>query len=83
MANHKSAKKRARQAIKLRIHNRYYKKTARTAIRNLQEMTDKAEAEAFLPKVVSKIDKLVKRNVWHKNKGANLKSKLMKHIASL
>ncbi|NBC24541.1 MAG: 30S ribosomal protein S20 [Bacteroidetes bacterium] len=83
MANHKSAKKRARQAIKLRTHNRYYKKTARTAIRNLQEMTNKADAEAFLPKVVSKIDKLVKRNVWHKNKGANLKSKLMKHIASL
>ncbi len=83
MANHKSAKKRARQAIKLRTHNRYYKKTARTAIRNLQEMTNKADAEAFLPKVVSKIDKLVKRNVWHKNKGANIKSKLMKHIASL
>ena len=83
MANHKSAKKRARQAIKLRTHNRYYKKSARTAIRNLQEMTDKTEAQNFLPKVVSKIDRLAKRNVWHKNKAANLKSKLMRHVASL
>ncbi len=83
MANHKSAKKRARQAIKLRTHNRYYKKAARTAMRNLQEMTDKTEAETFLPKVISRIDRLAKRNVWHKNKAANLKSKLMKHVNSL
>jgi small subunit ribosomal protein S20 len=46
-------------------------------------MTDHEEAAAFLPKVVSKIDKLAKANTWHRNKANNLKSKLSKHVASL
>lgn len=83
MANHKSAKKRARQDAKKRLHNRYYKKSTRTAIQNLREITDRSKAEAFYPKVVSMIDRLVKRNLWHKNKAANLKGKLAKHIAQL
>ncbi len=83
MANHKSAKKRIRQIQKRRLHNRYYKKSTRTMIKTLRSITDKEEAEKFLPKVVSKIDRLAKRNIWHKNKAANLKSKLMKHVASL
>lgn len=83
MANHQSAKKRVRQTEKLREANRYYKKSTRTAIRKLRDMQDHKEASTFLPKVVSMIDKLVRRNTWHKNKAANLKSKLTRHVASL
>ncbi len=83
MAHHKSSKKRIRQDAKKRLRNRYYKKTTRTAIKNLREMTDKDEAEKFLAKVVSMIDRLAKKNNIHKNKAANLKSKLTKHVASL
>ncbi|MEM1322504.1 MAG: 30S ribosomal protein S20 [Bacteroidota bacterium] len=83
MAHHKSAKKRIRQDAKKRVHNRYYKKSARTAIKKLRSMTDKKEAEGFLPKVVSMIDRLAKRNVWHKNKAGNLKSKLTRHVGGL
>jgi small subunit ribosomal protein S20 len=83
MANHKSAKKRVRQIAKRRTHNRYYKQATRTAIRNLRTIEDKNEAEQFLPKVVSMIDRLAKRNIWHKNKASNLKSKLAKHVAAL
>jgi small subunit ribosomal protein S20 len=83
MANHKSALKRVRQDAKKRLHNRYYKKSARTSIKNLREMTEKKDAETFLPKVISMIDKLAKHNNIHKNKAANLKSKLTKHVASL
>jgi len=83
MANHKSAKKRARQDAKKRIENRYYKKTTRSAIKKLREMTDSAEAVKFLPKVVSMIDKIARRGTWHKNKAANLKSKLTKFVASI
>ena len=83
MAHHKSAKKRIRQTEKLREANRYYKKSARTAIRKLREMTDHKEATEFLPKVVSMIDKLARRNTWHKNKAANLKSSLTRHVAGL
>lgn len=83
MAHHKSAKKRMRQDEKKRLHNRYYKKTARTAIRKLRDMTDKAEAEKFLPKVISMIDKLGKKHTWHPNKASNLKSKLTRFVNSL
>ncbi len=83
MANHKSAKKRARQDAKKRIYNRYYKKSTRTAIKNLREMEEKDKAVAFLPKVISMVDRLVKKNLWHKNKGANLKSKLTKMVNAL
>ena len=83
MANHKSSKKRMRQDAVKRVRNRYYKKTARTSIQKLREMTDKAEAEKFLGKVISMIDKLAKKNTWHRKKASNLKSKLTKHVNSL
>ncbi|GAB4263336.1 MAG: 30S ribosomal protein S20 [Saprospiraceae bacterium] len=83
MAHHKSSKKRIRQDAKKRIHNRFYKKTTRTAIKKLREMTDAADAESFLPKVISMIDRLAKKNTWHPNKAANLKGKLMKHVNQL
>ena len=83
MAHHKSAKKRIRQDAKKRLRNRFNKKTTRTAIKTLREITDKAAAEKFFPKVASLIDKLAKKNTWHPNKAANLKGKLAKHVASL
>ena len=83
MAHHLSAKKRIRQDAKKRLHNRYYKKSARTAIKKLREMEDPAEAKKFLPKVVSMIDRLAKKNTWHKNKSSNLKGKLAKFVNGL
>lgn len=83
MAHHKSAKKRIRQDEKKRLHNRYYKKSARTAIVKLRGITEKSDAESYLPKVLAMIDKLAKRGTWHKNKASNLKSKLTKHVNSL
>lgn len=83
MAHHKSSKKRIRQDEKKRDRNRFKKKTTRTAIKTLREISDKAEAEKFLPKVVSLIDKLAKKNTWHPNKAANLKGKLTRHVANL
>ncbi len=80
MANHQSAKKRIRQSEKRRLHNKYYAKTTRNAIKVLRETSDKKEAEEMLPKVTSMLDKLAKKNIIHKNKAANLKSKLMKHV---
>lgn len=83
MAHHKSAKKRIRQDAKKRLHNRYYKKSTRTAIRTLRATEDKTEAETMLPKLFSMIDRLAKRNLFHPNKAANLKSGLTKHVKSL
>ncbi|MCK4678735.1 MAG: 30S ribosomal protein S20 [Bacteroidales bacterium] len=83
MANHISALKRIRQSNKRRIHNRYYAKTMRNAIRDIRNITTKKEAEKKLPEVMSLIDKNAKRFIIHKNKAANLKAKLAKHINSL
>jgi len=83
MAQHKSSKKRIRQDLKIRLRNRYYKKTARTSIAKLRKLTDKSEAQVFLPKVISMVDKLAKKNTWHKNKASNLKSKLTRFVNSL
>lgn len=83
MAHHRSALKRIRQNAKRRLQNRYFKKTARTAIKNFRSLKSKAEAAEFLPKVVSMIDKLAKRGNIHRNKAANLKSGLMKFVNGL
>ena len=83
MAHHASAKKRIRQLAVRRLRNRFYKKTTRSAIKSIRAITVKADAEAFMPKVVSMIDRLAKRGSFHANKAANLKSGLMKHIALL
>ncbi|WP_341837969.1 30S ribosomal protein S20 [Chitinophaga pollutisoli] len=83
MANHKATKKDVRQSRKRNERNRYYGKTTRNAIRDLKKLTDKAAASENLPEVISMIDKLAKRNVIHKNKAANLKSKLASKVNAL
>ena len=83
MANHKATKKDVRQSLKRRERNRYYGKTTRNAIRSLLAVTDKNEAQEALPKVISMIDKLAKRNVIHKNKPSNLKSGLLKRVNAI
>jgi small subunit ribosomal protein S20 len=83
MANHKSAIKRIRANEAKRELNRYQHKTARTFIKRLRKLEDKSEAGAMLPKVFSMLDKLAKKNIIHKNKAANLKSGLNKHVNAL
>ena len=80
MAHHLSAKKRIRQNEKRRLNNKYYARTSRTAVKNLREMDNKEEAAAELQKVSALLDKLSKRNIIHKNKASNLKSKLAKQV---
>ncbi|MCR5455404.1 MAG: 30S ribosomal protein S20 [Bacteroidales bacterium] len=83
MAHHASAKKRIRQNEAHRLHNRYYAVTMRNAVRKLRACDNKEEAEKSLPTVSKMIDKLAKRNIIHKNKAANLKSKLAKHVNNI
>jgi small subunit ribosomal protein S20 len=83
MANHKATKKDVRQSSKRREINRYYGKTTRNAIRELRELKVQKEAGEKLPKTASMIDKMAKRGIIHKNKAANLKSKLAKKINTL
>ncbi len=83
MANHKATKKDMRQAASRRERNRYYGKTTRNAIRTLKENKEKPAFDEGLVTVNSMIDKLAKRGIIHKNKAANLKSKLAKKSNAL
>ncbi len=83
MANHDSSKKRIRQTIKRRLHNRYYEKSARNAVRRLRRMTNVEEAKAEYIKVSAMLDRLASKKTISKNKASNLKSKLARHINKL
>ena len=83
MANHKSSIKRIRQTKVRTLHNKYYAKTMRNAVRKLRATTDKDEAVKLYPAVQKMLDKLAKTNIIHKNKAANLKSSLALHVNKL
>ena len=86
MANNKSAKKRIQIAERNRLINKSYKSTVKTLTKKTLENCEKYKKEpndenknlvnTSLNKVFSLIDKAVKKNVLHKNNGANRKSKI-------
>ena len=90
MANNNSAKKRIQIAERNRLINKSYKSTVRTLTKKTLENCEKykkdpnANNESLvrlsLNKAFSLIDKAVKKNVLHKNNGANKKSKISKMV---
>ena len=86
MANNKSAKKRIQIAERNRLINKSYKSTIKTLTKKTLENCDKYKktpnddnknlVKTSLNKAFSVIDKAVKKNVIHKNNGANRKSKI-------
>ena len=83
MANHKSAIKRIRQTESRRLHNRYFAKTTRNAIKKLRTTEDKDQAGEMLKNVSSMVDKLAKKNIIHKKNASHKKAKLAKFVGSL
>jgi small subunit ribosomal protein S20 len=83
MANHKSSEKRIRQTKLRTLRNRYAAKTMRNALKKIRLSQDANEVKTMFPKVCSMLDKLAKRNVIHKNKAGNLKSKIAKRVNAM
>ena len=83
MANHKAAKKAIRSSAKKRLLNRYQHKTTRNLIKKLRGTTDATAAVDLFKTVSSMLDRLAKRNVIHKNKASNNKSKLARLVNGL
>ncbi|MBK7887636.1 MAG: 30S ribosomal protein S20 [Bacteroidetes bacterium] len=83
MANHKSAEKRIRSNDSKRVRNRYQAKTTRNLLKELRGTKDKSTAATLVPELSAMLDRLAKKNVIHKNKAANLKSSIQKHVNSL
>ncbi len=83
MPQHKSAAKRIRQDAARRERNRVHRMKMRTQVKKLRELTDKEEAEGLLPEVKKTLDRLASKGIIHKNKAANYKSELDKHVNAL
>jgi len=82
----KSAQKRARQNIKHRERNRYYRSTARTLVKKAKEAivsNDLEQATAATQKATQSLDKAAAKGVIHKNNASRRKSRLMKSLATL
>ena len=92
MANNKSAKKRIQISERNRLINKSYKSTVRTLTKKTLEYCEKYNKSpnednknlviTSLNKAYSLIDKAVKKNVIHKNNGANKKSKINNFVKS-
>ncbi|MGH8668237.1 MAG: 30S ribosomal protein S20 [Burkholderiales bacterium] len=83
MANIKSARKRARQAIERREHNMSLRTAVRTAIKNAKKAAaggDKAAAEKALRASQRVIDRVVAKGILHRNAGDRHKSRLAQSL---
>ena len=86
MANIKSARKRARQAVGLRSHNMSLRTTARSAIKDVKKAIaagDKKAAAAALVKSPATIDRIAAKGVLHRNAAARQKSRLAHAIKAM
>ena len=86
MANSVSARKSARQSLSRRLSNQGLRTAYRTSVKSVQKAIDSGDkkvAQAAFKNAQSSIDKRADKKIVHKNKAANLKSKLTKHVNSL
>ena len=86
MANIKSARKRARQAIVRRTHNVSLRTSVRTAIKNVAKAVaagNKDGAAKVLRESQRVIDRVVAKGILHRNAGNRHKSRLAQVVKGL
>ena len=86
MANHASAKKRARQTVKRTARNRHIRTNVRTVVKRVRaaiESGDAAAAKKALVEAVSRIDGAVAKGIYHRKTGSRYISRLTHQVNSL
>jgi small subunit ribosomal protein S20 len=86
LANIKSAKKRARQAIKRRAHNVALRSQVRSAVRKVMkaiESGNKDVAKAEFVSVVPQIDRMATKGILRKSRAAHYKSQLNARLRAM
>ena len=86
MANTAQARKRARQSVKVNLHNAALRSTLRTAMKKIIkaiESGDKSAATASYAENVSVIDRITDKGIIHKNKAARHKSRMSAAIKAM
>jgi small subunit ribosomal protein S20 len=83
LANIKSSIKSARQSVKRREHNRYFRTTARTHVKRARTQiaaNDVAGADVTVLLAIKSLDKAAQKGLIHPNNAARRKSRLMKAL---
>ena len=83
MAQHLSAERQARKALRHRVRNRAYMSKMKTAVKRVRASKEKDKASEALKQVVKLLDQLAAKGVIHRNNAANKKSSLAKYVSSL
>jgi small subunit ribosomal protein S20 len=83
MAQHLSAERQARKALKHRERNRAYKSKMKTAVKKVKTLKDKEKAKTELKRATKMLDQLAAKGIIHRNNAANQKSSLSKYVNSL
>ena len=83
MAHHKSAIKRIKTNEKSRSYNKHFKVEASLVIKSVLETKSQKDGTEKINGAFKLLDQLVRKNIIPKNKAANKKSQLSKHINSL
>lgn len=79
----KTVAKRIRQAEKNRQRNKHYTSRMKSAIKKAMDASNKEEAQALTQEAITIIDQTASKGIIHKNKAANQKSRITKHLNSL
>ena len=75
--------KRVKQSVKANARNKNYKTAMKTALKKVLNETNKEKVSEMANKAFSTIDKGASKGVIHKNKAANQKAKISKHIKNI
>ncbi len=75
--------KRVRQSRKANEYNNHYKSMMKSSIKKVLGSTTKEEGQPLKDQAFKVIDKVASKGVIHKNKAANQKSRITKHINTL
>ncbi|NCP17341.1 30S ribosomal protein S20 [Candidatus Kuenenbacteria bacterium CG_4_9_14_3_um_filter_39_14] len=82
----KQSAKRLRQSIKRAVANKRVKDNIDYLLRNFKKALtakNKEQAQDFAKKLIRSIDKAAKRNIYHPNKAARKKSRMIKKLNQL
>jgi len=86
MANHRSALKEHRQALKRRLRNRIHRSRMRTAVKTLRQAVDAGDAgtaQGLLTATLALVDRTAKLGAIHDKAAARTKSRLTRAINNL
>ena len=75
--------KRVRQSRKANSYNNHYKSMMKTSIKKVLSSSSKEDASTLKNEAFKIIDKVASKGVIHKNKAANQKSRISRHLNSL